>query len=146
MLLAAWKLSTDSLQNPERPRPRPPRRSPALHLLRPHPALRGHPRTQPRSQHSSSAKRRRRRNGPFSVRRAGIEVLQRGDPDTLELCGYGGDTVEGYDSDGICGVAWVRICASSDRDCGDSYVVDGSGLREVKGYLGEARGFFPNRV
>ena len=64
----------------------------------------------------------------------------------MELRGYGGDPVEGHDGDGICGVAWVRICASSDRDCGDSYVVDGSGLREVKGYLGEARGFFPNRV
>ena len=65
MVLLSWKLSTNSPQNPERPCPGPPRRGPALHLLRPHPALRGHPPTHSLSQHSSSAKRRRRPNGAF---------------------------------------------------------------------------------
>ena len=132
LVFLSWKLSTNSLQNPERPRPGPPRRSPTLPLLRPHPALRGHPPTHPLSQLSSSAKRRRRPNGAFSVRGAGIEVLQCDDADTLGLRGYGGDAFEGHDGDGVCGVAWVRIRASRDRNCGDSYVIGSSGLREVK--------------
>ena len=121
-----------------RPRPRPPRCSPALYLLRPHPALRGRPPTHPLSQHFRSAQWRRRPNGAFSIRWAGIEILQRDDADTLELRGYGDDAVEGYDGDGVYGVAWVRICASGVGVCGDGYVEGGGDAGGSGLYLGEA--------